>query len=185
MCGAGQIFFRQIETRTGFGPYKTSMSTPGFLVASTKIRFFAAFHEILIWLLVCLVPLQAPGLVSAELRGPAHYHDSSPGLLADRGVLADHPLAHPHRHPDVERHHHGAADEPILVDDETDHQHEAMAIEEGANGSGSQFNLTALLLHDSGCGLPQFSHVRPACAQKPLLDRSVERIDRPPAQMLG
>ncbi len=203
--GAGQIFFREIKTISGFRPYKTSMSTLNFPVASAAIGFLAVLRglgqralatrrarltvgvcrEALIWLLVCLVALQAPGLVSAELRGPAHYHDSSPGNLPDHSKPADHAQLHPHRHSDVERHHHGAADEPIPVDDEVEHQHDAMAIDEGANGSGSQFNLTALLLHNPSCGLPEFGHARPACAQKALHDRSLGRIDRPPAPKFG
>jgi hypothetical protein len=137
----------------------------------------------LIWLLFWVLPLQALGLVTAELRGPAHYHDHDRqiGMLADATVLPE----HLHAHLDVLRHHHSPTDEAIAVNDGSDHQHDALAVEEGAAGSGTLLSFAALLFRTPRYECSDSGPIRPYSEPKALGDWVAGRIERPPASQIG
>ncbi len=151
----------------------TVSDRPNLSPASDPLR------RALVWLLFWVLPLQALGLVTAELRGPAHYHDRQIGMSADAKVTAE----QLHAHLDVLRHHHSPADEAIAVDDGSDHQHDALAVDEGAAGSGTLLSFAALLFMAPSYKFSDSGPVRPYSVAKVLGDRVAGRIERPPASL--
>jgi hypothetical protein len=147
----------------------------------------------LVWFLFWILPLQALGVATAELRGPAHYHDRPIGLLSGASVPPSDNLvpearvlpAQPHVHSDVERHHHDPADEPIMVEDASDHQHDALAIEDGASSTGSLLSFAALLLLMPHHFPFNSGYSRPYWAPKTPADPVAGRLERPPSGSAG
>lgn len=152
-----------------------------------------ALGHALVWFLFWILPLQALGVATAELRGPAHYHDRPIGLLSGASVLSSDSfvpeagvlLGQSHVHSDVERHHHDPADEPIRVDDASDHQHDALAIEDGASVSGSLLSFAALLFVAPHHFPFNLDYSRPYWAPKSPADPVTGRLERPPSGLAG
>ena len=94
-------------------------------------RLASAFRRAVVWLLACLVPLQALAAGAIAVAGPAHTHRpaaastrlvlddfrrSQPRLLADAHVARALRHLHAHAQGAAERHRHAAGDASVVVD---------------------------------------------------------------------
>jgi hypothetical protein len=143
--------------------------------------------------LLLVLMLQTLSLLRADLRGPAHTHEPSAHQFEVRRIsVSSQNLSETHAelaakrrpthsHTGVEQHHHD--DEAGMVrKPEAERQQDALNFEEGG-GTGSSFNLSALVAGLSHVELISADRLRACSTVKTLRARAVSSIERPPIRL--
>ena len=137
--------------------------------------------RMIVWIVLLTLTVQGLAALTTTLRGPAHYHSTSPTPAPQAGHshASHHTERSHHAHDQVRRHYHLPGDGAIVVHD--DRQHDDIAVE-SSNPKGESVSaaFVGLVSNSPQWHPPHLANVMDIGSAAKLRSCSLRRIERPP-----